>query len=356
MLINNKILVELFASDNVKETYLRTYKVTGSMKSQLLNVAKNQYKIVEDLGRGKYNIDEKFDGSIMIPNNKMAHPIYGNLIPSILINVKNFHDNEKVFCLSLSAVYSNFKMIHRDNYCNMRDRRRTTSEILDVNYDTLNEFFSITNTSLKYYLDNSITLLENLRLIKCNKLIYVKLINSESVHTIGIVDSYIKTMYRPATKEEQQFIEDNEYKIKEKYGISKDNKLFGKPKDEMLNILKTINIEYTYECYEIICRDKKSINEICEFYSINKLDNYSNEFSKNFISMTIANAEDRRNEAIMNNLSDFYRFSESYIMDFMKLSEKTLDCNSDKIFIPKYKTESIEDGYGGISVKTTHTK
>ena len=200
MLINNKILVELFASDNVKETYLRTYKVTGSMKSQLLNVAKNQYKIVEDLGRGKYNIDEKFDGSIMIPNNKMAHPIYGNLIPSILINVKNFHDNEKVFCLSLSAVYSNFKMIHRDNYCNMRDRRRTTSEILDVNYDTLNEFFSITNTSLKYYLDNSVTLLENLRLIKCNKLIYVKLINSESVHTIGIVDSSIKTMYRQPPK------------------------------------------------------------------------------------------------------------------------------------------------------------
>ncbi len=323
MIINNKSLVELFASDTVKDTYLKTHKVTGTMKSQLLNIARNQYKVVEDFGRGKYNIDEKFDGSIIIPNNKMAHPIYGNLIPAILINVKNFHDKEKVFCLSMTGVYNNFKMIQSENFCSMKDRRSISSEILNVNYDTLNEFFNITNSSLRYYLDNAMNLLEALSLIEYNKLMYVKLINSETIHTIGSIDSTIDTVYRRATPEEQQFIADEYKRIRDKYSIPKNNKLFGKPQNELQESLRTLNIEYDYKCYELICLDKNNINKICDFYSVEKLDNYSFEFSKNFIAMTIANAEERRNSAITDNLTDFYRFSEEYIHDFMKLSKTT---------------------------------
>ena len=49
-----------------------------------------------------------------------------------------------------------------------------------------------------------------------------------------------------------------------------------------------------------------------------------------------------------------FEFGNAYILDLIE-DVKSI-CNSDKIFTPKYKTESIEDGYGGISVKTTHTK
>lgn len=352
MLINNKILVELFASDSIKNSYEKNKKVTGSMKNQLLNIAKNQYKIVEDLGRGKYNIDEKFDGSVMIPNNKLAHPIYGKLIPAILLNVKNFHDNERVFCLSLTNIYGSFKMIHRENYCNMKERGVTSSKMMDIEYETLKEFFNVTHDSLKYYLDNSIKLLETLGLIKHNKLMYVKLIEAESIHTIFTnIESSVITRHRRATMEEEQYIKNLEASIRTKYNIPNNSKLFGRPVEEIEKLLKNLNIEYYYDRYEIICIDKTNVNKISDFYNLDNLNNISEEFSNNFISMTIANAESRHNNAVMNNLIDFYRFSEKYLKDFMKLSDTTLKPNSEKVFVPNYKFNTIEDGRGGYTMK-----
>ena len=61
-----------------------------------------------------------------------------------------------MFCLSLNSIYAKFEMINQDNYSKMSSRRKTTSEILNINYETLNEFFETTHSSLKYYLENSL--------------------------------------------------------------------------------------------------------------------------------------------------------------------------------------------------------
>lgn len=60
MEINNKQLVEMFGTDAVKTTYLRTKKVTGYVKEQLLRNAKNKYRIVKNLKRGNYIIEEPY--------------------------------------------------------------------------------------------------------------------------------------------------------------------------------------------------------------------------------------------------------------------------------------------------------
>ena len=156
---------------------------------------------------------------------------------------------------------------------------------------------------------------------------------------------------RRATVEEIQFIENETKKIKDKNGIPINNKLFGAPLNELNSILKTLNIEYSYDKYEVYCLDKANINKICSFYSVDKLEDYSKEFSKNFIAMTIANAENRHNEAIINNLSDFHRFSKEYIEDFMKLSNITLDYDAEHINIPTYKFINSEDGRGGFKME-----
>ena len=160
-------------------------------------------------------------------------------------------------------------------------------------------------------------------------------------------------MDRRATIEEIQYIKNIENSIRTKYSIPQNRGIFGKPMEEIRSILNTINIEYYYECYEIYCLNKNNINQICDFYSVEKLNDYSDEFSKNFIAITIANAEDRHNESVMNNLSDFYRFSEKYMDGFTKLSNFALDYNSDNINIPSVEVEQVSNNKGDyyISVK-----
>ena len=350
MILNTKELIELFGSEKNKEYYKKTKRMEQNMKTSILNNIKNEYKIVEDLGRGRYNIDEKINSSAIIPNNKMVHPIYGNLLPSIMINVKQYHDNGEVFCLSLNSIYSKFNMIHDNNYPKMYNRRHTSSNILNINYETLNEFFEVTHKSLKYYLDNSIKVLESLKLIKCRMIPYVSLIKTETKHNLSNVDTDLMVNKRRATKEEEQFIIDSEKMIRNKYNIGENKRIFGNPQEELKSLLSTINIEYYYECYELLCTDKDSINKIVEFYDIKNLENLSDEFRNNFINITVANAEIRHEDAITQNLTDFYRFSKEYINDFMNLSDIAININYKKILVPSYKVDSIDDGNGNLSV------
>lgn len=66
MIIGNKELVEMFGSEANKITYEKIRKVHTEVKNSMLNKAKKEYKIVEDLGRGKYNIDDKYEHPITI--------------------------------------------------------------------------------------------------------------------------------------------------------------------------------------------------------------------------------------------------------------------------------------------------
>lgn len=354
MIIDNKAMVELFGTDANKENYNKNKKVTNSMKRTLIINAKKEYVIVEDLGRGKYKIEEKVS-NIIIPNSKMLHPIYGNLIPAILLNVKEYHNEGKVFCLSLNSIYSNFNMIN-ENYIHANSRKGTASKILDVLPDICYEFFDSTHAQLKYYLKNSLNLLSALGLIKYNMIPYVSLVKKEmDSNIVKGTDDVITIMRRRSTKEEEQFIADVDKEIRTKHDIGKGSRLFGAPLKEYKDKLSKINVEYIYECYEIICLEKLEIENILHFYNSTDKETLSDNFTNSFISLVMSNAESKHNKALESNMADFYRFNKKYLDDFLKLSNNTLDYKSKAIKIPKYKVEYFEDNYGGIRVKTSET-
>lgn len=354
MIIDNKAMVELFGTDSNKESYYKNKRVSGSMKTSLILRAKKEYTTVEDLGKGKYKLENKIISNI-IPNDKMIHPIYGNLIPAILINVKEYHDSSKVFCLSLNSIYSNFNMIN-NNYIHANSRKGTVSKILDVMPDVCYEFFDTTHAQLKYYLKNSLNLLSALGLIKYNMIPYVSLAKKEvDTSIIKGTDDIITITRRRATKEEEQFIADIDKDIRIKYDIGKGKKLFGEPLREYKDKISQINIEYIYECYEIICLEKVEIENILCFYNSTNKETLSENFTNNFISLVMSNAESKHLKAIENNMIDFYRFNRKYLDDFLTLSNTTLDYKSETVVIPKYKVDYIEDSYGGIRIKTTET-
>lgn len=353
MRINNYALVELFGTEAVKNSYSKNKKVTGSVKEQLLNIARNQYGTVIDYGRGSYEIDNKFNGSTIVPNNKMEHPIYGKLLPSIMINVKNYHDNNKVFCLSMASVYKEFNMLNQ-NYQNMNSRKNTTSKIMNVDIDTVEEYFDFTYSSLKYYLESSIRLLESLNIIKCTMIRYVAISEFEASHSDD-VDTVLATKYRRATPLESQEIEDMKARIRKENGLKNGAKLYGKPREDYVKSLKTMNFDFEYMCYELVCLDKDAVVDIANFYGVENLDKISKEFVSNFINLININAEKRKDKDmnVEKNLDSFRILNENYLDDFMKLSNVTIDPNSKHILVPKYKIDSIEDKFGKLHTNIT---
>jgi hypothetical protein len=362
MIIKTKDLVDLFANDKQKEIFKKNGKLQTETKKYLLNNLKNEYKVVNQIGRGLFEIKDKINGTSIIPNNKITHDIYGNLIPAILINVKEFHDNNKVFCLSLNGVYSIFNMIHKHNYINMKNRPKTTSDLLDLSYENVKEFFDIIHKHLKYYLDNSITILEGMGLIRCRKIPYLKEINISSEHISEdnvIVISEKNEIYRRATKEEEQFKVDMEKILEEKFNIiNEKEKFFGEKAKEYTQyrnkLLLSKNIEFFYECYELICLKKDEINEIVNFHNINNKEKLSDDFTKNFINLVIENANSRQRKAIESNKENFYRVSKKYLEDFTTLSNHALDYRATTIYIPKHKVV-YEENNSSCKITTSKT-
>jgi len=332
MIIKTKDLVLLFGNDKQKEYYEKYSKLPVNIKNAILNIAKEEYKIVKEIGRGKYEIDIKFNGTSAIPNNKMEHQIFGNLLPAILFHIKDYHDNQLVFCLSMNSIYIELNTIHRYNYINIKNKKIESSKILDINLETIYEFFEVTHSSLKYYLENSIKILESMGLIKCNKILYLKEFSQDET------ENNIK-LFRRASKEEEQFMYDLEGILEKRFDIkNQQEKYFGSKSKEYNTIKKDVlqdnKIDFFYENYELICINKKDINNILEFHDISEGNILSENFIKNFINLIITNAEGRHKKAIENNKIGFYRFSKQYLEDFGLLSNCTLNCNNEIIKFP----------------------
>lgn len=342
MRIDNKQLIELFGNESQKLYYEKYKKVPKDIKECILNQLKNQYVIVEDLGRGKYNIDKKYNGSIIIPNDKIYHDIYGKLIPTILLNVKNFHDKHSVFCLPITKIYISYNMIHNNNYTNIKNRPSTASYLLDLNRDNTDMFFKSVNTSLKYYMTKTLDLLSTFKLISYRLMPYVVVSNKKSEHSVDCVLNTMDTLHRRATIEEEQFIKDLKDKLDKKYNAENgrdryhgiNSKMY--IKDE-ISELNSIGIERKYDCFEVFCENKQEILNILNFYNINDIDlnQLSSEFVNNFINITIKNAENKEIKI---------EERDKFISDYHKLIDLTLNPDSKNVYIPHYETKVFDYG------------
>lgn len=355
MKIGNKELIELFGSDEQKLTFNRTKKVTTNMKNCILNKVKCEYSIVNDLGRGKYEIDGKIEGGTLIPNSKIKNEIYSKLIPVILLNVLNYHENDVVFRLSTVSIYGRHNFINANNYVGIRDRKKTASEILDLDEVNIHSFFSHVDDSLKYYMENTLNTLQAMGLIRVNKLLYVKKVN-HSIKIDGddtVHSKKIEFGVRISAEVEQKII-NIESLLDDKYGIveKKDRYYSDKSKNYLKDrslMLRDINIDKVYYCYEVLCLNKKEIINIVDFYKFKEsnIPQLCKEFSDNFIKSVIKNATNRMYKK--NTL--FEDVGIKYVEDFAKLSNLTLIGESANINIPRYKCEFTEDDYGQYSHK-----
>jgi len=234
-----------------------------------------------------------------------------------------------------------YNMIHKDNYTNMKDRPFVTAELLDLDYNNTIDYFSVVHKSLKYYMESTLELLSNLKLIKVNELPYIKEY-SESIE-INKFKKHLK--FRRATKEEEQKHKDLLALLDDKHSIMEEKERYYSKKsknyiEDYTDSLHSMGIDFFYDCYEVICLNKKNIEEILNFYDLSIFDSllFSRNFSESFINLTIENAKTRvlKNKKVES-------FVNKYIEDFTKLTKCTLDGDCEAINIPFYKATFIED-------------
>lgn len=357
MELNNADFVRMFGDEKDLERYLKKNTLEVSAKKKLLKKAKIEYGIVEDLGRGKYFIDNKLGYSMVLSEDKMSHGIYGSLMPSILINVKEHYDRNEVFCLSMNSIYYTFDMINK-NYISMKNRKGIASNVLEVNPEVTFEFFESTTKKLSYYLEYSLNYLSSAGLIKYLKIPTVALIEKEIVTTkIKDTGATLTIDRRRATAKENQIIANIRDEVCKKHNIiNNGSRLFGEAFEDYHAELKKYNIDYVYDSYEITCLKRDDVDFIIKYYGVNNKTILANSFSNNFINMAMEQVEKNHAKAIENNLLEFYRFNKKYLEDFSKLLNATIPKSTEEIEIEQYKVEKIENGYGGYSISVTETK
>lgn len=246
-------------------------------------------------------------------------------------------------------------MIHKNNYNSIKSRKNTASKILDLDLDNTSEYLDGVHSSLKYYLSYTLNLLETLNLIKVNDIPYVKEYKIFSSIDKKSSKELKENIYRRATKEEEQTQKDICKKLDIKHNIKEDKeRWYGKKSRKYINEynkeIQSIGIEYFYECYEVICLDKKSIINILEFYDLNDTNRLilSENFKINFTNLIMNTAKTR-----ISKRCEIEEVVNKYISDFEKLTMCTLDSSCENIYIPHHTVKFEEDKFGNYSNNIT---
>lgn len=333
-IITSKEFIERYGTEKNKEYFSKNKKLINSTKNTILNKLKKSMNIVE-IGDGKFNIIEIYK----TPKNLILEEIkddevYGKLAPIIIQKlINNKMDCDNTLTLSLINFYDFSQSIHKNNYNEIRYKKDLASEELNIQSETILEFYKLINKNLQYKLENCLNLLEKGKLIVWYKIPYLKERTVEILNVCSSLNIDTSISHRRATTEENQFHENLKTELKLKFGITNDKECyFGEKaklyREEYEKELGKKNIMYFYEGYEVYYKDieksKEFINSFCDFNILS----YSNKFSTMFIKNVIEDAISRKektsaNEIVPKNKS--YRLEDKYISDYEFLANSTLD-------------------------------
>ena len=319
----------MFGTEANKIKYSNDRRVNTSFKSTLLNRAKKQYELVIDLGKGKYTIDKKREQDITQNMLKMLkEDIYYNLTPVILSKVKYEYETNSVLLLPLIGCYDYFKVVNKTNYNNIRYNQSSACEQLNLDHNTIKEYFEIVTRSLKYYLEYCLNVLKKEGCLDYQKIKYIREKSMTTEHCMDEVSGNVRMHDRRATPEEIQLNADIKKLIRDRLDIKNDNDCYKSKEFNSMyrQQLNSHGILFIYDCYEIVCCDIDKINYIMSIYSFDDLYEMSLKFSTIFEKITLDNANNRFIDK-----GKLYRIDEKYINDYLFLTSNTLYKNCDNL-------------------------
>ena len=361
--ISTKELVNIFGTDKQKENYIKNKKLNSGNKKSIINKV-SKFCEIQDLGKGKFMIHKVFNLNM---NDELVFPLLKGLsqymTPLILTKLLNEQDDNYKITLSFVSWAKRFEIVN-NNYSFMRNNQERNSKHLNINEDTLFDYFDKMDSCIRYFLEKILKTLSNksgLDLIEFDSVTKVKKMDrDQTIKNIKILfecDKYDEII----SDEDRKFVIDCENKAKEEAGITDNREKFYGLKSKVYkkilsNLLIERNILFTYQAYNIFCKSKKGVeNLLSKFESIidyrdeNFIENINNifiEYIEDKARKTNKREQDKRDKLLEEygidskeiNYIKKFRLEDAYIDNFKLLSELTVPRNinrklSDEIVI-----------------------
>lgn len=348
--ITERELVNLFGSDTQKKSYKKNGKFVSSYKSALFKKV-NKYCSIEERdkvdGRRIYEITEVYEHPLPSNFNKMNKSLYKYIVPLILSDLINGHDQNNSIDITVGKWAREINMVNK-NYNLLKYNREDSSKEFQISMNEINEFYDKADHMINWYIENALDYLKSAGLIIWRQVNRVNIEESDGKSIIdqdGNVEVNVSLIQRQATKEDMDYyaqcvsIADNEANIEnagERY-YSKKAPYFQEVLKRELYKKKIKYFYSTYEAYYVHLDKCKSLLEHFGEYNRERL---VDSFNKEFSDMIVENAGIRFDK----NKTKYLLNKNDYLLSFENLCEITVD-NKTEYLGSRIREKPIEDNY-----------
>lgn len=346
--ITEQELIEIYGSDSQKKSYLENGHFVGANKKTFLNKV-SRYCKIKDLGNRTYKITEIYKYPLPTNFNKMNQSLYQYIVPLLLTNLINGHDEHNKIDITVGKWAREINMVNR-NYNLVKYNKEDASKETQYSLNTINEFYDKADDMINWYITNALDYLKSAGLVIWREVHRVnkEISNGESdIDENGNVNIDISIDSHQASEEEMEYysqciaIADKVANIEnanERY-YSKKAKLFGEALKKELYKRKIKCVYKTYEAYYVNLDKCKFI--LSKFGKLN-MDKLLKNFNKEFTDMIIGNAEKRFDKYPDKYLT--YGKKDDYTLCFQGLCEITI--NKDEEYLGnRIREKTIDDEY-----------
>ena len=156
-------LVELYCSDTKKKLYFDNGHFVGANKKTILNKV-SRYCNIEDLGNRTYKITDVYKYPLPANFNKMNQSLYQYIVPLLLTNLINGHDEHNKIDITVGKWAREINMVNR-NYNLVKYNREDASRETQYSINTINEFYDKADDMIDWYITNALDYLKSAGLI-----------------------------------------------------------------------------------------------------------------------------------------------------------------------------------------------
>lgn len=203
---SEKKIVELFGTPKQQESYAQNGCLATRSKTSILEKASRYCKIT-DLGNKNYSISKIYKYPLPSKWSLMNKTLYKDLVPLLLHNLINGHDENNAITLTIGKWARELKMIN-SNYPLIKSNKEDAATLLDMDLDTIFDFYNKADAAMEYYIINALTFLKNALCIYWLQVHYVVVEITDNTNTIdenGNITPNIRLETRLASEEEVEY-------------------------------------------------------------------------------------------------------------------------------------------------------
>lgn len=348
--ITEEEFVNIFGSEAQKKSYKENGRFVSAYKSAMFKKVDRYCEVEErgkENGRQTYEIVNVYERPLPSNFNKMNKSIYKYIVPLILSNLIDNHDENNKIDITVGKWARNINMVN-GNYKLCKYNQKQTADMLCSTHTIVNEFYEKADDMIEWYISNALDYLQSAGLIiwrESHRVVIEKSSGKTIIDEDGNVRVDIRLDNHHASDDEMEFYSECVEIADKAAGIeNQTERFYGHKAENFQRILnrelykrKIKNVYKTYQAYYVhLDRCKYLLKQFEDLDNQTRIDNFNREFT----DMIVENAEKRYDKK-----TGKYQVSkEEYSLRFQNLCEITIN-NKTEYLGERIREKSIGDDY-----------